>query len=262
MGSGGAVALDRARAVFEYLQTGWENNLPNRGGLRWVDATWNGDRGTASTAGYGKLGAHLYDVMGRRTRPYLDAAQKSSDWLKRYLLSTQTGLYANAMRADGAVDPSLWIYNQGVVIGMNVLLHRVTGVAGYLTEARRVADAALAYFSSNFADPYYSAAGAGIGGYPGRGIFNAIFFRNLLLLHAVQPTYAPPGNVSYLARMQRYADVAWGDYAAQGQTGVRDPATGLFKLNGRAEYSLLDQAGMVQVYAALAWPASGYGKLA
>jgi hypothetical protein len=138
------------------------------------------------------------------------------------------------------------------VVAVNVLLHRVTGADSYLAEARRLADAALQFFSGGFSDPYYSAAGAGVGPYPGRGIFNAIFFRNLLLLHAVQPTYVPPSGVSYLQRIQAYADTAWGDFAGQGQPGVRDQRTGLFKLHGDAEYSLLDQAGMVQVYASLA----------
>ena len=253
--TGSAIALDRAEGVFSYVQTGWQTNLPNRGGVRWVDASWNGDRGAASTAGFAKLGAHLYDVTGRRTRSYLDWAQRSADWVKQYLLAP-SGLYSNAMRADGAVDPTLWIYNQGVLVGMNVLLHRVTGTAGYLTEARRLADATLAFFSNGFTDPYYSAAGGGIGAYSGRGIFNAIFFRNLLLLHAVQPAYTPPGGVSYLQRIQAYADLAWGDPT------VRDQATGLFKLDGGAQRSLLDQAGMVQVYASLAWSANSYGKLA
>jgi hypothetical protein len=253
--TGSAVALDRAQGVFDYVQTGWENGLPNRGGVRWVDASFNGDRGAASTAGFAKLGAHLYDVTGRRTRTYLDWAQKATDWLKQYLLAPN-GLYVNAMRADGTLDGNLWIYNQGVLVGANVLLYRVTGTAGYLAEARRLADAALSFFSKNFADPYYSAAGAGIGAYSGRGAFNAIFLRNLLTLHAAQPAYVPPSGVSYLQRIQAYADAAWADPA------VHDRATGLFKLDGGAQRSLLDQAGMAQVYALLAWDASGYDKLA
>jgi predicted alpha-1,6-mannanase (GH76 family) len=252
--AGSAVALNRAQDVFDYLQTGWETNLPKPGGVRWVDASWNGDRGAASTAGFGKLAAHLYEVTGRRTQAYLDWARRAADWVGQ--LPASNGLYANAMRADGALDGNLWIYNQGVLVGMDVLLHRVTGTADYLTTARQLADATLTYFSNGFTDPYYSAAGAGIGAYSGRGIFNAIFFRNLLLLHAVQPAYVPPSGVSYLQRVQAYADAAWDDPA------VRDPATGLFKLDGGPQRSLLDQAGMVQVYASLAWSANSFGKLA
>jgi len=253
--TGSAVALNRAQGVFSYLQTGWQNNLPNPGGVRWVDASFNGDRGTDSTGGFAKLGAHLYDATGRKTRSDLDWAQQAYDWLKQYLVAPN-GLYWDSMRADGTLNHNQWIYNQGILIGANVLLNRVTGTASYLTEARRLADTALAFFSNNFADPYYSAAGAGIGAYSGRGIFNAIFFRNLLLLHAVTPTYVPPSGSSYLQRMQTYADTAWGDPA------IRDPTTGLFTLDGGAQHSLLDQAGMVQIYALLAWAASSYGKLA
>jgi hypothetical protein len=250
--TGDGTTLSRAQGVFSYVQTGWQPGLPNPGGIRWVDATWNGDRGMAATSGFAMLGAHLYDATGRGTQSYLDWAQRAYDWTKRYLLSPQNGLYWNAMRADGAIDQSLWIYNQGVLIGASVQLYRATGSSSYLTEARRLADASLAFFGNNGADPYYSAAGSGVGPYPGRGIFNAIFFRNLMLLYAVQPAYIPPSGVSYLQRAQTYADTAWGDFAAQGRPGVRDSATNLFNLHGGGEYSLLDQAGMVQVYATLA----------
>jgi hypothetical protein len=54
-----STALDRAQAVWTYIQTGWTTNLPNPGGVRWIDSPSNGDRATDSTAGWAKLGAHL-----------------------------------------------------------------------------------------------------------------------------------------------------------------------------------------------------------
>jgi len=70
----GATALDRARSVFRYIQTGWTTNLPNPGGVRWTDSPSNGDRAADSTAGWSKLGAQLYEATERRTRSYLDWA--------------------------------------------------------------------------------------------------------------------------------------------------------------------------------------------
>ena len=245
--TGDAVALDRAQAVFAYVQTGWEPDLPKSGGVRWVDADFNGDRGTGSTGGSAKLAAHLYDVT--KTSSYRDWALMAYRWTKDYLLSPSNGLYWDDVRADGNVDTDQWIYNQGVLIGANVLLHRVTAEASYLTEARRLADKALTFYSNDFADPYYSSppGSVGKGAYSGRGIFNAIFFRNLLMLHAADPTYVPqPSGISYVQRMQTYADTAWND------PRVHDASTGLFKLDGGSRNSLLDQAGMVQVYASLA----------
>ena len=233
----GSVALDRARGVWSYIQRGWTRNLPNPGGVRWVDSRSNGDRATNSTAGWAKLGAQLYAVTG--SSDYLDAAIQAYAWLRTYMLAAN-GLYANAMRADGRLDTKLWIYNQGIVIGAAVLLNRVTGDAQYLHDSVRLADATLAAFGG---DAYYSGAD---GAYSGRAIFNAIFFRNLLMLYAVT------GTAEYVERMRAYADTAWRD------AGVHDAASGLFHLNGEPRYSLLDQAAMVQIYALLSWNPATY----
>jgi hypothetical protein len=236
-----STALDRARGVWSYIQKGWTTNLPKPGGVRWIDSRSNGDRATNSTAGWAKLGAQLYEVTGHNTGSYLDAATQAYAWLKEYLLRPD-GLYANAMRADGQLDSKLWIYNQGIVIGAAVLLNRVTGEGQYLTDATHLADATLAGFGS---DAYYSGAD---GAYSGRAIFNAIFFRNLLMLYAVTR------NASYLQKMQAYADAAWSD------TKIHD-GSGLFRLNGGSRYSLLDQAAMVQLYAILSWSPEQYARL-
>jgi hypothetical protein len=150
--AGTSTALDRAKAVCSYIQTGWTTNLPNPGGVRWVDSPSNGDRATDSTAGWAKLAAQLYDVTGRQTPSYLDSAVQAYNWLKQYMLAAN-GLYSNSMRADGTLDPKQWIYNQGIVIGAAVLLNRVTGSSQYLTDATHLADATLAAFGT---DPYYS----------------------------------------------------------------------------------------------------------
>jgi hypothetical protein len=238
-----STALDRAKAVFSYIQTGWTTNLPNAGGVRWVDASFNGDRATDSTAGWAKLGAHLYDATGRSTPAYRDTAIQAYTWLKTYLLAGN-GLYANSMRADGQSDPKQWIYNQGLVIGAAVLLNRVTGGAQYLDDAVSLADLTLTTFGK---DAYYSGPD---GAYDGRAIFNAIFFRNLLMLYAVTLTDR------YLQAMRAYADAVWAD------PRVHDTKTNLFKLNGGSRHSLLDQAAMVQVFALLSWSPTAYGKLA
>jgi hypothetical protein len=237
-----STALERAQSVFSYIQTGWTTSLPRPGGVRWVDATFNGDRAVDSTAGWSKLGADLYAATGRQTHEYLEWAVRAYDWSKQHLLAAN-GLYANAVRADGAIDHTQWIYNQGIMIGAAVLLHRVTGSSTYVADAVSLADATFDSFGS---DRYYSGS---MGAYSGRAIFNAIFFRNLMLLHAVV------GNSAYIHKMQEYADAAWSDPA------VRDPRTNLYRLNGEPRYSLLDQAAMIQVYALLTWTPEAYAAL-
>jgi hypothetical protein len=193
-GATSTTALARAKGVLAFVQTGWEPTLPKPGGVRWVRADFNGDRGAGSTGGSVKLAAHLYDATGRATPAYLQWATDAYNWARSYLLSPTNGLYWNSIRADA----------------------------------------------------YYS---GGRGAYPGRGIFNAIFFRNLLLLHAAL------GSSNYLGKIQAYADKVWNDPA------VRDPATNLVRLDGGTRYSLLDQAGIVQVCASLAWSPTDYRKL-
>ena len=68
--------------------------------------------------------------------------------------------------------------------------------------------------------------------------------------------YAVNGNPLHLERMQAYADDAWNNRSAH------DLETDLFKYDGDSpSYWLLDQAGMVQLYACLAWEPSTYSKL-
>src|SRR4029078_11027891 len=62
--SANSTALDRAQGVYTYIQTGWTTPLPKPGGVRWVDAAFNGDRATNATGGWAELGAHLYDITG------------------------------------------------------------------------------------------------------------------------------------------------------------------------------------------------------
>jgi predicted alpha-1,6-mannanase (GH76 family) len=235
-------ALQRAEAVFRYIQTGWTTSLPKPGGVRWVDASFNGDRALDSTGGLAKLAVQLYDATGRRNQSYLDWAIQAYNWSKQYLLGS-SGLYSNSVRADGTVDSTLWIYNQGIMIGAGVVLQRVTGRTAYLDDATRLADASLAAFGT---DPYFS---TGHGAYTGRAIFNAIFFRNLLLLYAVTR------DEIYRHAMQAYADAVWSDPA------VHNATTNLFRLSGESRYSLLDQAAMVQVFALLSWHPSMYARL-
>ena len=247
--TGDAAALDRARRVFNFVATGWEDD-PNSfqkkpGGVFWVQATFNRDRGTDPTGGFAKLGAHLYDATGRTTGSYLEWAKRAYEWTQTWLLAPD-GLYWDNILpdADESVATDQWIYNQGIMIGASVLLHRVTGDLAYRQEAVRLADAALASYGT---DRYHS---GGRGSYSGQAIFNAIFWRNLLMLYGVT------NNPAYLQKMQAYADDAWND------RDVHDASTGLFKLDSASStYSLLDQAAMVQVYACLAWEPSSYKNL-
>lgn len=234
--------LDRARVVFELVSAGWaDERQPYPGGVYWVDAGWNRDRGAAVTAGFTTLALRLHEVTAPETDWYIQTARRAYAWLRQTLWIADgptAGLYHDKVLGDGQLDASQWIYNQGVPIAAGVMLHRVTGQPEYLEQARVTADATLAWYGAQ--------------GYAGQpAIFVAIFFRNLLQLAAVtdEPTYR--------AAMQAYADRAWD------APRIHDPATDLFRFDGpTGACTLLDQAAMVQLYALLAWPPERYGMLA
>ena len=87
----------------------------------------------------------------------------------------------------------------------------------------QLADASIAYFDARWKH-----------GEPPE--FAALFFRGLLTLADTD------GRADYVAAAEQYADDAW--------SRERDPRTGLFRYAGKP--TLLQQAGLVQLYAALA----------
>jgi hypothetical protein len=114
------------------------------------------------------------------------------------------------------------------MIGAGVLLYRITGDPAYRARAAATADTSLDVFGPDFSQP---------------PAYNAVFFRNLLLLEA------ETGDSRYRAAMQTYADQVW--------DALRDPTTGMFNFaygrNRSIEpHRLVDQAAMLQIYALLA----------
>jgi hypothetical protein len=184
-----------------------------------------------------ELGLQLYELTAGSTEKahYLEWSTKMYDWVNGCLLAPN-GLYWDHINLAGDIDKTQWSYNQGTMIGANALFYRITGDHVYLDRANAIADAALAY---------YGAAGRL---YKQDPPFNAIFFKNLLLLDSVDH------NPRFRQAMQAYADEVW--------TSLRDPATGLFEFDGSQPVKLLFQSAMVQIYATLAWDARDYPLMA
>lgn len=228
--TGDADALAQARQIFDFTVAGWDTNPadPAPGGVFWTQAPWNRDRNTVSTMPGAELGLHLYPITGEPD--YLEWARRMYDWTNRYLRAPN-GLYWDHVNMNGEIERTQWSYNQGTTIGASVLLYRATGHATYLVRAEQIAGAALAYYGE-------------VGYFTQPAAFNAIFFRNLLLLSSAN------GNPAYRQVMQDYADRAWAN--------ARDPQTGLFRFDRTKPASLLDQAALVQISAFLAWDPHQY----
>ena len=232
-------ALDRARQIFDLVVYGWDADPshPCPGGVFWTQATWSNDRNTVSNAPGAELGLHLYELTADAALKahYFEWSQRMYDWVYDCMLAPN-GLFWDHIDLAGRIEMTQWSYNQGTMIGANVLLHRITGDNVYLDRANAIADKALDYY-----------AGSGRL-YRQDPPFNAIFFKNLLLLDAVDH------DPRIRKTMQAYADEVW--------RSARDPETGLFTFEETKPVKLLFHSAMVQIYATLAWDPRDYSVLA
>jgi hypothetical protein len=224
-----APMLERAEQIMAFVMAGWQTDpkLACPGGVPFSDSPSNTDRNTVTDGPAAELGAQLYRITGNGA--YLQFALMAYEWV-RHCLTLPSGLYADHIRLHGVIDPSLWSYNQGSMIGAGVLLYQATGNGAYLYQARQTAAAALSYFTIQRL----------LGENP---FFPAVYFRNLMYLDSV--THDPPG----LKLAQSYIDSIW----------VHQRLTsGLFVFGSPPSSQLLTQAAVVQIYALLSTRASTY----
>jgi hypothetical protein len=226
-------ALARAEKVFTLVVSGWDTDSTHAapGGVFWSQLAGNTDRNTVSNMPAAELGLRLFQLTGKKS--YLDWAKKMYDWTNTNL-QRPDGLYSDHLSTTGVVEPSVWSYNQGVPIGVNVAFYQVTHDRSYLVEAKRIASAASAYY----------AVDGRLAKQP--AVFNSIFFKNTLLLESVT------GGSTYRKAAEAYADSIW--------TNNRDAVTGLFHFDSD-HTQVIEQAAMTQIYAVLAWSPSDWRHL-
>jgi hypothetical protein len=224
-----AVLLEKAEQIMAFVMAGWQANprLACPGGVPFSDSPSNTDRNTVTDGPAAELGAQLFRVTGNGV--YLQFAQMAYEWV-RTCLTQPNGLYADHIRLHGVIDPSLWSYNQGSMIGAGVLLYQSTGNSAYLYQARQTAKAALSYFTIQrllSENPF----------------FPAVYFRNLMYLDSI--THDPPGT----RLAQSYVDSVWVHQRLK---------SGLFVFGSPPSTQLLTQAAIVQIYALLSTSPSTY----
>ena len=127
------------------------------------------------------------------------------------------------------------------MLGAATLLYQATGDRRYLAKARAIATAAIDFYDRN--DRWFTQ--------PAR--FNAIFFKNLLILYSRSP------DPVYRRVVQRYADTVWDRYQDQG-TGLFpvEPEQRTVRIDGRRPG---DTAGTVRDGADLRPPGMGATRL-
>ena len=221
--------LAGAETIMAFEMAGWQASpeLGCPGGVPFSNAAANSERNTVSTAPAAELAMQLYRIT--HSAQYLQFAEVAYAWVRQCLLQP-SALYSDHVNRKGVVEPMLWSYNQGTMIGAGTLLYQATGNGAYLNQARQTAAAALAYFTPE-------KLGSEIPFFP------SIYFRNLLYLDAL--THEPPGPKI----AQAYVDYAWQHLRLKND---------LFVAGSPPSAQLLVQAAIVQIYALLSSPANGY----
>jgi hypothetical protein len=224
-----ATVLASAESIMAFEMAGWQTaaGLGCPGGIPFSNLAENTDRNTVTTAPAAELALQLYKLTANPQ--YLQFAEMAYAWVRQCLL-TPAQLYADHVNPRGLVEPTLWSYNQGTMIGAGTLLYQVTGNSAYLFQARQTAQAARQYFTPErlgAENPF----------------FPSVYFRNLMYLDSV--THDPPGPKI----AQAYVDYAWQHLRL---------SNNLFVAGSPTSAQLLYQAAIVQIYALLSSPPSTY----
>jgi hypothetical protein len=173
-----------------------------------------------TTAPAAELGVQLYRVT--HNLAYLQFAEMAYGWVRACLLEP-SGLYADHLEPENELEPTVWSYNQGSMIGAGVLLYQSTRQRFYLEQASATARAAV----DNF--PLERLAGES-------PFFPAVFLRNLLYLDSL--THESTAR----ALAQSYVSYVWESLRL---------GSGLFLIGNGGNPQLLEQATIAQIYALL-----------
>ncbi len=213
--------LTLAQDTFDFVVTGWDTSQTDGcpGGVFWEDVSGS-QRNTTANAANAEAGLELYQLTKDTTD--LSWATRMYQWVDTCLASSD-GLYYDHVNPGGSVNTTIWSYNQGAMIGAGVLLYQITANSSYLSAAENTAAAAVSYFGTGATLQSQGPA------------FNAIYFRDLLVLNEVQP------NSAYGAEAQAYATYMW----------TQRNSSGLFLQNGQTN-GVNGTAPMVEIYSLLA----------
>lgn len=208
--TGEARYLDMARRDADYL---WTFRDDVCGGGVW----WRDDK-TYKNAITNELFVKLSAAIHNRTpgdRAYLERALDVWRWFDRSGMINAEGLVNDGL--DGACrnnGATTWTYNQGVVLGALVELHRATGDATLLSRARGLADASTGSPALNFGGVLREPCEADGCGADGPS-FKGIYARNLGELDRALPDHP------YRGYLRRQADALAGSRNTLDQYGLR-----------------------------------------
>lgn len=194
--------LSLAESIFNAVSKVWPTHCGN-GGIYWAyDSSYvnaiSNELFLSTAASLANRATHK-----KERKRYLEWARLSLDWFLRSGMISESGLINDGL-TDGCVNnnKTAWSYNQGVILGGLVELHRASPNSTYLSLASKIAHSAIDHLSDSTGvihdecEPDCGADGTQ---------FKGIFVRNLQALHAVVPDDA------YVETIQICADNIWWD---------------------------------------------------
>jgi hypothetical protein len=237
--TGDAWALTAAIDIFniDILERGDEYGCAT-GGLYWKeqkDGETNHDRATITTSAIALLGVRLYRITN--DPHFWEWSKGARTWLELYMIDSDSGLYQDKIGHDCEVDPSIYSYSQGMMIGTYATVYALTEDPAFLRKAEQLAERMLRE------DRHQDQSIEG----------NAIYFKNLLVLSSVTPDTRLKKKIRTV--IERYGNSLWDD-------PKRHRVPGLYYVDGESECSmLLQQASVVEILALPALDPRTYGRL-
>jgi len=225
--------LARAEEIWTFVMSGYDDRLG--GGVYWCEQNKN-SKNTCSNAPASVFALKMYKAT--KDGKYLERGTALYKWTRDSLEDKTDHLYFDHLTLNGKLGKTKYSYNTGQMIQAAAMLYGITGEAGYLTDARLMAESAYRYFF----DAKESLAGLRLlkGG---EMWFDSVMLRGYLELYAVDR------NRTYIDAFIATMDEAWsadGSRDDNGLFGARYDTRGK-----RGARTLLNQAAMIEMMARL-----------
>lgn len=201
--------LEQAKSIFWDMTRGWDNVCG--GGLYWHKRELNYKNAITNSL-FLSVAAKL--SLRSPTDPrYRDWATRSWQWFNQTGMINAKNLVNDGLNSECRNnDQTTWTYNQGVLIGALVDLHRLTDDPTMLKQAEAIADAAIVDLAPNgiLREPCESKNDCG----DDAPQFKGVMLRNLAELYAVSP------KPTYREFINRNAQSIWNNRNATNQFGL------------------------------------------
>jgi len=224
------VYLERAKSVFKFIVSGWDNQLG--GGVYWLEG--HKDMKPACTNGMAALAA-LKIYKGTKDRFYLQWGEKFYNWMHDNLRDS-AGVYWNDKKIDGTVNKTTWTYNSGSMLEASLLLYEFTKKPQYLEEAKTIANGAFNHFTAANKNPALKL-------HIDLPWFVTVLFRGYEALYKVD------GNYQYIAAIEHDLNYAWQN--ARDKNGFITLSWSPKPQELEKPKRLLDEACIAELYARL-----------